>query len=242
MSRAKTLLSGLMICLLLTACAKPAVELPAVDYGRIKGDFSGLTPEIAGAYLAVVDELAAHLGYDEAELSAGECLHGGFVRDWDGDGTPELCLLLKTGPRDGGWDGTPLYGWFPPTLRLYTYRDGQAVCAGECDLYFATGGREAAVAVLAAESGTRSLRWDRSPFAEESLVYCYALTDGALRQTELPAAFEDAARSAETAQAFLDAPGCDGAQLLLYNYSGEARIEGEPNARELRAALAAKAA
>ena len=33
-----------------------------------------------------------------------------------------------------------------------------------------------------------------------------------------------------------------GAQPLLYNNSGEARIEGAANARELRDALAAKAA
>ena len=58
------------------------------------------------------------------------------------------------------------------------------------------------------------------------------------RETEEAAA--PASEGAETAQAFLDA--LDGAQLLLYNSSGEARIEGPANARELRAALAAKAA
>ena len=40
----------------------------------------------------------------------------------------------------------------------------------------------------------------------------------------------------------LDALGAGKAQLLLYNNSGEAKIEGAANARELRAALAAKAA
>ena len=56
-----------------------------------------------------------------------------------------------------------------------------------------------------------------------------------------PAAAAEASDGAETAQAFLDALGADKAQLLLYNLSGEARIEGAANARELREALAAKA-
>ena len=233
---------GLMLCVLLTACAKPAAESPAVDYGQIKGNFSGLTPEIAKAYLAVVDELAAQLGYDEAEASEGECLHGGFVRDWDGDGTPELCLMLKTSPRDsGGWEGTPSYGWYPPTLYLYTLQNGQAVRAGECDLYFATGGREAAVAVLLAGDTLQVLRWDHSLFEEENHVSCFGLTNGTVQKAELPAAAAEASDGAETAQAFLDALGADKTQLLLYNNSGEAKIEGAANAQELRAALAAKA-
>ena len=127
----------------LTACGKAAPEetessrkediytVEGTDYGKIKSDFTGMTPEIAKAYLAVADEFAESLGYDEAEASQGECLHGGFVRDWDSDGTPELCLLLKTSPRDNGRrDGTPVYGWFPPTLYLYSFRNGQAVRVG----------------------------------------------------------------------------------------------------------------
>ena len=51
-----------------------------------------------------------------------------------------------------------------------------------------------------------------------------------------------AALGAETARAFLEALGADRAQPLLYNNSGEARPEGPANARELREALAARAA
>ena len=247
MNRTKFFIPVLLISLFLTACGKPAADTAAADpvnvrYGRINSDFSALTPEIATAYLAVVDELAAHLGYDEAEAAEGECLHGGFVLDWDGDGTPELCLLLKTSPRDSGsWDGTPIYGWFPPTFYLYTYQNGQAVRAGECDLYFATAGREAAVAALETEKGMQYVWWEHSMFTEESDLCCFALLNGAVQKTEAPADLAGASQKAETAQAFLDALGTDRAQLLLYNNSGEATIEGEANARELRAALAAKA-
>ena len=245
MNKAKYCFLELMVCLFLltlTACAKPAADAVGADYGPIKSDFSGMTPETARAYLAVVDELSAHLGFDETEAAPGECLHGGFVLDGDGDGTPELCLLLKTSPRDsGGWDGTPTYGWYPPTLYLYTVQNGQAVRAGECDLYFATGGREAAVAARTTESGLQFVRWDRSELVNKTYVDCFALVNGAVQETEAPADVADAARGAETAQAFLDALGSDRAWLLLYNDSGEARIEGEANARELRAALAAKA-
>ena len=247
-----------MICLLLAACggrsapepapeapassapvsAEPAAAEPDVIYGLIRSDLSGLTPEIAGAYLAVVDALSADLGYDEAEAGEGECLRGGFIRDWDADGTPELCLLLKTSPRDQG--GTPLYGWYPPTLCLYTYRNGQAIQAGECDLYFATAGREAAVAAVMTDGGMRYILWDRSDIVNETYLYCHALIDGVVETADVPADVAAASEGAETAQAFLDA--LDGAQLLLYNSSGEARIEGPANARELRAALAAKAA
>ncbi|MBQ9459738.1 MAG: hypothetical protein IJU66_07365 [Oscillospiraceae bacterium] len=216
----------LALCLALTACAAP--DEP--DHGAVKSDLSAVTPELAGAYLAVMDELSAALGYTEAEASEGECLHGGFVRDWDADGVPELCLLLKTSPRD---DGTPRYGWYPPTLYLYTVRGGEAVRAGECDLYFATGGREAIVAVLTTEGGMQYVRWDRSALADETYVGCYALENGAVRQVEAPA------NTAETAREFVDALG---AQPLLYNNSGEAGIEGAANARELRDALAARAA
>ena len=257
MSKSNYLIPGLIVCLLLAACGKPAAEKPAetqtvleepfteepaVDYGRIEGDFSGLTPEIAGAYLAVVDEIAGHLGYDGSEAAPDEYLHGGFVSDWDGDGTPELCLLLKTSPRDsGGWDGTPLYGWNPPALYLYTFENGQAVRAGECDLYFATGGREAAVAALTAGDGMRFVRWDRSEFAAETYLDCYTLVNGTLQKIEVPADAAAASQGAETAQAFLDALGAEHCQLLLYNSSGDARLEGEPNAPALREALAAKA-
>ena len=84
----------------LTACGKAAPEetegsrkediytVEGTDYGKIKSDFTGMTPEIAKAYLAVADEFAESLGYDEAEASQGECLHGRFVWDWDSDGTP----------------------------------------------------------------------------------------------------------------------------------------------------------
>jgi hypothetical protein len=233
---------GLLICIFLTACGKPAADSKSVDYGQLKGDFSGITPEIAKAYLAVIDELSAHLGYSETEASEGECLHGGFVLDWDGDKKPELCLLLKTSPRDsGGWEGIPVYGWYPPTLYLYTYRNGQAVRVGECDLYFATAGREAAVAALVTENGMQYIQWEYYTFENAGYVNCYELNDGSIQKRELPTEVSDAAKGAETAQAFLDALGAGKAQLLLYNNSGEAKIEGQANARELRAALAAKA-
>lgn len=237
----------LLICVLLAACGKPAAEsapVPApAEAEQTAQDSSGLTPEIAKAYLAVVDEIAEHLGFDEAEASEGECLYGGFLRDWDGDGTPELCLLLKTSPRDsGGWDGTPLYGWYPPALWLYTYQDGQAVRFAECDLYFATAGREAAIALLNGENGTQLIRWDRTVIAEETYLSCLSLDGGVLREAEIPADAGEASEGAATVQAFLEALGPGRAQLLLYNCSGETRIEGEANARELRAELAAKAA
>lgn len=243
MSKAKAYILGFMICVLLTACAEPAADGVGADYGQIKGQFSGMTPEIAKAYLAVVDELSEHLGYDEADTSQGEYLHGGFVRDWDGDGIPELCLLLKTSPRDsGGWNGTPIYGWYPPTLYLYTVRNGQAMRAGECDLYFGTGGREAVVAALMTGDGVQYVRWEHDALANESVVACFELMNGAVQKTEVPADVAAASQGAETAQAFLDALGADRTQLLLYNNSGEAKIEGEGNMRELRAALADKAA
>lgn len=234
MKKAMRALLTLALCVGLTACGGSG----GADYGAIRSDLSAVTPELARAYLAVMDELAAELGYTEAEASEGECLHGGFVRDWDGDGAAELCLLLRTSPRDGG---TPRYGWYAPTLRLYTCRDGRAACAGECDLYFATGGREAAVAAWITESGTRYVRWDRSAFADETYIGCFALENGAVHEAEAPAEVMDAARKAETAQDFPGALGSGTAQLLLYNSSGEARLEGEANARALRAALAEKA-
>ena len=227
-------LLALALCVSMTACAGQY----SADYGAIRSDFTAVTPELARAYLAVMDALSAELGYTEADASEGECLHGGFVRDWDSDGVPELCLLLKTSPRDSG---APRYGWYPPTLYPYVYRDGRAERAGECDLYFATGGREAAVAAWITGGGTRYVRWDRSADANEVYVGCYALENGAVRQTEAPAEAMDAAQKAETAQAFPDALESGTAQLLLYNESGEAGLAGEANARELRAAIAAKA-
>ncbi len=218
MKTAKIIIIGLILCLLLAACGKPAAESTPAPAEAIQTaqDASGLTPEIAKAYLAVVDEAAEHLGYDEAEASEGECLYGGFVRDWDGDGTPELCLLLKTSPRDsGGWDGTPLYGWYPPTLYLYAYQNGRAVLAGECDLYFATAGREAAVAALTDGNGTQLIRWYRTDLTEETYLSCLALDGGNLQNAEIPADAAAASEGAATAQAFLDALGAGRAQLLL---------------------------
>lgn len=202
-----------------------------------------VAPEVADAYRTVMDELAEHLGYDEAEASEGECLHGGFLSDWDGDGTPELCLLLKTSPRDPeGWEGTPLYGWYAPTLYLYTVQNGQAVRAGECDLYFSTAGREGAVAVLAEEKGMKCFTWDHYSIEGISYAGCFELINGQAQKTDLPADLADAAEAAETVQQFLDALGADRAQLLLYNSSGKAGIAAEQNARELRDALAGYAA
>ena len=244
MKQFKFYLLPLLICIFLSACAKPASDKESnasIRYGQINCDFSGMTPETAKAYLAVMDDLSAHLGYDEAEAAEGECLHGGFVLDWDGNGTPELCLLLKTSPRDSGsWDGIPIYGWCPPTLYLYTVQNGQAVRAAESDLYFATAGREAAIVALMDANGMQYVRWDYNVFTNESTVTCYELMDGAVQKKEAPADVADASQGAETAQAFLDALGSK-VQLLLYNSSGEAKIEGGANARELRAALAAKA-
>ncbi len=236
------IIAAVIICLCLTACGRTADEEVRVAYGRIECDFSALTPETAKAYTAVMDELSEHLGYDEKEASEGECLHGGFVRDLDGDGVPELCLLLKTSPREsGGWEGTPVYGWYPPTLRLYTYRDGRAALVWEYDLYFGTAGRESAAAALLGENGMQYVIWDFSDLVNQSNVECFALVNGALRKTDAHADAADASRNAATAQEFLDSLGEGRAQLLLYNNSGDAKIEGEANARELRAALAATA-
>ncbi len=241
MNKVKICILWLVIALFLTACARPAAEGGTAD-GEAAGDRSGLTPEAATAYLAVVDELSAHLGFTEAEASEGECLHGGFVRDWDGDGAPELCLLLKTSPRDpDGWGGTPVYGWYPPTLYLYTFQNGRAVRAAEWDLYFAAGGREAVVAALTAGHGVRCVRWERDALAGESFVACFELRDGAVQKMTTSADVDAASQGADSARAFLDALGADKAQPLLYNNSGEVRLEGEANARELRAALAEKA-
>ena len=162
MKKIRIFLSAFIICILLAACgAGPAAENAVLDYGIIESDFSGMTPEVAAAYLAIVDDITAHLGCDEAEAADGEYLHGGFVRDWDNDGIPELCLLLRTSPRDsGGWDGTPVYGWNPPTIYLYTFRNGRAVQAFESDLYFATAGRECAIAALICDEGVKCVRWD----------------------------------------------------------------------------------
>lgn len=98
----------LILCIFLTACGKAvsyeaaaeetAAEKVSLNYGQIESDFSGLTPGVAAVFLGIVDDLSSHLGYDEAEASGGEYLQGGFVRDWNGDGMPELCLLLKTSP------------------------------------------------------------------------------------------------------------------------------------------------
>jgi hypothetical protein len=114
------------------------------------------------------------------------------------------------------------------------------VRAAETDLYFATAGREAAVAALINGNGMQYIRWDYNVFTNESTVTCYELTDGTVQKKEAPADVADASQGTETAQAFLDALGSK-VQLLLYNNSGEAKIEGTANARELRAALAAKA-
>ena len=200
------------------------------------------TPEVAGAYLQVIDDLAARLGYDEAEASEGECLHGGFILDWDGDGVKELCLLLKTSPRENDSpDGTPLYGWYAPTFYLYTFKDGQAVRAGERDLYFSTAGREAAFAALSTEGGVQLLRWERSDFEEGTHVDCMMLSDDTLQKAEVPAEIAAAAEKAESVQAFLEALGTGQAQLLMINSSGEASIMWEANAQQLRADLTARA-
>ena len=256
MKRVRNTVAAVLIltALTLTACGRSVSEkaessgkanvisADGADYGKIKSDFTGMTPEIAKAYLAVADELAEYLGYDEAEASEGEYLHGGFVRDWDSDGTPELCLLLKTSPRDpDSRDGTPIYGWFPPTLYLYSYQNGQAVRVGESDLYFATAGREAVIAALPAGNGLQYVRWDRTELINETIVGSYELQNGTIRQTELSPIAAGASETAETVGEFLAAPGAEGMQPLLYNSSGEARIEGEANARELRAALASMA-
>ena len=108
---------------------------------------------------------------------------------------------------------------------------------GECDLYFATAGREAVIAALPNGSGLQYVRWDRTEPAYELFAAGYVLKNGAIQQTEAPSF----AGSAETAGEFLAAPGAEAMQPLLYNSSGEAKIEGEANARELRAALASMA-
>ena len=101
-------------------------------------------------------------------------------------------------------------------------------------------GAGATVAALTAGDGLQLGRGDRSEFADSTEIYAYALSSGALQETDLPAAAAAASQGAETAQAYLDALGAGNAQLLLYNISGDAKLEGAANARELRAALAAK--
>ena len=169
MKKTTLFISALMTCTLLASSGIYTADELNTDYGHIENDFTGMTPEIASAYLSVIDELSGHIGCDATEDAAEEYLHGGFIRDWDADGTPELCLLLRTSPReDDSWDGMPVYGWYPPTLYLYTYQDGQAVRAGECDLYFGTAGREAAVIALAEEDGMKYVWWDRFAPEEET--------------------------------------------------------------------------
>ena len=232
----------IMLCIFQTACGKTAADVPASDQPQT-ANAPGIEPDAARAYLAVVDEIAAHLGYDEAEASEGEFLHGGFLFDWDGDGTQELCLLLKTSPREpDSWDGTPLYGWYAPTLSLYTYQNGQAMRAGDCDLYFSTAGREAAVASVMTDKGMQYVRWDHYGIENVSYAGCYEFIDGTVQKTEMPSEHIAALESADSVQAFLDALGADRTQLLLYNSSGEAGIAAEQNARELRDALAGYAA
>ena len=264
MKKTVLLIFVLMICVLAAACGKtaeaPAAAKPAAEAAsqvpeetasaeipdpaddEPEGSSAALAPEIAKAYLAVIDDIVAHVGYSETEASEGEYLHGGFIRDWDGDGTPDLCLLLKTSPREsGGWDGTPIYGWYAPTFRLYTYKNGQTVLAGESDLYFATAGREAAVAALTEENGMKAVWFDRNDFTEEGYAVCFELKDGTIEKKEAPADMAEAAQKAENAQAFRETFGAGKAQLLLYNYSGDAVLGGEANARKLREDLAAEA-
>lgn len=91
---ALTLLLGTTGFALVTP-AEAAVDSDA-NYGDIKSDFSGMTPDIAQAYLSVLDDYVSRFGYDTAGDPDGEeeYIHGGFVRDWDNDGVPELCLIL----------------------------------------------------------------------------------------------------------------------------------------------------
>ena len=188
----------IMLCIFQTACGKTAADVPASDQPQT-ANAPGIEPDAARAYLAVVDEIAAHLGYDEAEASEGEFLHGGFLFDWDGDGTQELCLLLKTSPREpDSWDGTPLYGWYAPTLSLYTYQNGQAMRAGDCDLYFSTAGREAAVASVMTDKGMQYVRWDHYGIENVSYAGCYELTDGTVQKSEVPSEHIAALESADS--------------------------------------------
>lgn len=233
-----------MTCTLLTACGTYASDNVSADYGRIENDFTGMTPEIARAYLSVIDDLTQHLDCNDTGDTAKECLHGGFVRDWDADGTPELCLLLRTSPRENdSWDGTPVYGWYPPTLYLYTYQNEQAVRAGECDLYFGTAGREAAVIALSAEEGMKCVWWDHFAPEDDISISCYELIDGELQKTEAPADIADAAEESGTSEDSLDALNSVNAQdvqLLLFNNSGDVKIEGDANILQLREAIVSR--
>ena len=244
MKKTTLFISALMTCTLLASSGIYTADELNTDYGHIENDFTGMTPEIASAYLSVIDELSGHIGCDATEDAAEEYLHGGFIRDWDADGTPELCLLLRTSPReDDSWDGMPVYGWYPPTLYLYTYQDGQAVRAGECDLYFGTAGREAAVIALAEEDGMKYVWWDRFAPEEETTVICFELADGELQMKEAPADMADAAGESNSSEEFLDALGSlnvYNAQLLLFNNSGDAKIEGDANILQLREAIASQ--
>ena len=239
----------LAMCLSIAACGKSVPKLPSIqapvdaapveEQTQTPGGQGGLSPEIAKAYLAEVDELASHLGFSESEGLQDEYLHGGFISDWDGDGTPEMCLLLKTSPREnGGWDGTPLYGWNAPSFYLYRYINGQAARIAQCDLYFATAGREAEVAAVKTENGTQAVWFERNDTTGESFATCFELINGTIERKPAPDAMAELAGKAANSKAFFESLGEGNALPLLYNYSGEAKIEPAANGRELREALA----
>ncbi len=249
MKKTMLIILALIMSILIAACGKPVPKVPApeapsadtasAEPAQTESGNGGLSPEIAKAYLEEVDTLASHLGFSEGEGLQGEYLHGGFISDWDGDGIPEMCLLLKTSPReDGSWSGTPLYGWNAPTFYLYKYLSGQAARVAECDLYFATAGREAEVSALKTESGTKAVWFDRNDTTGEGYAVCFEFVNGTIERKDAPADMAEAAKKASSAQAFLDWLGKDNVMPLIYNYSGDARIEPVANGRELREALA----
>jgi len=99
-----------LLSLALAAALTAGLTLPTAGAECMTNDAYGLSPEIARGYLEVIDSTSGFVS--------------GFVRDWDGDGTPELwaCFLL---PLEEGMDShvhgqTMLQG-------LFTWSDGQPV-------------------------------------------------------------------------------------------------------------------
>ena len=75
---------------------------------------------------------------------------------------------------------------------------------------------------------------------EETTVICFELADGELQMKEAPTDVADAAGESNSSEEFLDALGSlnvYNAQLLLFNNSGDAKIEGDANILQLREAI-----
>ena len=60
MKKTTLFISALMTCTLLASSGIYTADELNTDYGHIENDFTGMTPEIASAYLSVIDELSGH--------------------------------------------------------------------------------------------------------------------------------------------------------------------------------------